>query len=53
MDSCTQWGAGHESVEVNSQSHREVGLFFGTNRTIMEVTCVYIYYDPARVNSNK
>ena len=42
MDFCAQWG-GHESVKVNSQSHGEVGMFFGTNRTIMEVTCIYIY----------
>ena len=40
MDSCAHWG-GHESVKV--QSHGEVGMFFGTNKTIMEVTCVYIY----------
>ena len=42
MDSCAQWG-GHETVKVNSQSYGEVGMFFGTNRTIMEVACGYVH----------
>ena len=27
------------------QSHGEVGMFFGTNRTIMEVMCVYNFIE--------